>query len=446
MSFISKLNHIKEERNMSEQKNLPVSELHLDLDNFRTIHQDDEVQAINTMISMSDDHFYALLESLLDDGYLPTETIIVLHDGKYIVKEGNRRIAALKIIFGLIQGVDITSTLQEKIKDLTPEWKKKNSEVPCLIFNKNESQQVDRIVSLVHAKGEKAGRDPWNAVATARYNRDKKNNPEPALDLLEKYLDDGKNLSSSDKERWSGEYPLSILVETISKLSSTLKCNTVAEFVKNYPKQNKKSLDDIMYDIGVGHLTFKIIRDKSKFFGSKYGVPSTPAPTTTKTPSKPVAYASNDPKSVFEKLNQFTPRGKGREKLVTLIDEMRRLKLEKHPHSFCFLLRSSFEISAKAFCEDHKTCGGPTQIKSDGKDKSLTVILREITEYITKGNSDKQKVKELHGAMTELGKNEGILSVTSMNQLVHNPKFSVSANDISTVFNNIYPLLEEMNR
>jgi len=433
---------------MSDQRNLPMSELHLDLYNFRTIHQLDEVQAINTMISMSEDHFYALIESLLDDGYLPTETIIVLDDGKYIVKEGNRRIAALKIIFGLIQGVEITSTLEEKIKKLTPEWKKKNLEVPCLIFSKSESQQVDRIVSLVHAKGEKAGRDPWNAVATARYNRDKKLNPEPALDLLEGYLKHGKNLSSSDIERWSGEYPLSILAETISKLSSTLKYDTVAELVKNYPKQNKKSLDDIMYDIGVGHLTFKIIRDKSKFFGQKYGVSSTPTPTTTTTTttSKPVAYASNDPRSVFDKLKQFTPRGKGREKLVALIDEMRKLKLEKHPHSFCFLLRSCFEISAKAFCDDHKTSGGPNPVKPDGKDKSLTVLLREIENYITKGNTDKPKVKELHGAITELGKNEGILSVTSMNQLVHNPKFSVSANDISTVFNNIYPLLEEMNK
>lgn len=38
------------------------------------------------------------MESLLDDGYLPTENIIVLEspDGKMVVREGNRRVASLK--------------------------------------------------------------------------------------------------------------------------------------------------------------------------------------------------------------------------------------------------------------------------------------------------------------------------------------------------------------
>jgi hypothetical protein len=51
----------------------------------------------------------------------------------------------------------------------------------------------------------------------------------------------------------------------------------------------------------------------------------------------------------------------------------------------------------------------------------------------------------LHGAMTEIAKTEGILSVTSMNQLVHNTTFSVTTGDVCTTFGNIYPLLEAMN-
>ena len=54
-------------------------------------------------------------------------------------------------------------------------------------------------------------------------------------------------------------------------------------------------------------------------------------------------------------------------------------------------------------------------------------------------------VKALHGAMTDLGKPTGILSVTSMNQLIHNPKFVIDGNSVSTVFANIFPLLEAMN-
>jgi len=70
-------------------------------------------------------------------------------------------------------------------------------------------------------------------------------------------------------------------------------------------------------------------------------------------------------------------------------------------------------------------------------------LLTEITTKLTQNNSAKEKV--LHGAITELGRPEGLLSVTSLNQLVHNPIFLVTSNDICTLFGNIFPLLEEMN-
>ena len=44
----------------------------------------------------------------------------------------------------------------------------------------------------------------------------------------------------------------------------------------------------------------------------------------------------------------------------------------------------------------------------------------------------------LHGAMVELGNPNGFLSVTSLNQLVHNPNFSVDQTHIAVVFNNIF--------
>jgi hypothetical protein len=174
---------------MPRRENLPVDSLYLDLNNNRTVHQKNETQAINTMIAVSPDRFWSLLESIINDGYLLTDNIIVLQSGdKIIVKEGNRRVAALKIIFNLINGVEIPDFYREKIEKLSDEWKAENKQIPCTIFQKTESQQVERMVSLIHAKGEKAGREKWTAVATARYARDQNKQPEPALDLLENYL------------------------------------------------------------------------------------------------------------------------------------------------------------------------------------------------------------------------------------------------------------------
>lgn len=438
-------------------RNLSVDSLHLDLTNYRTIHQKDEIDAINALITIDPGWFWGLMDSLLDDGYLPTENIIILSSGgKHVVREGNRRIAILKIIFGYAKNIDIDDSYSQRISAINSDWKLYNKQVPCTIYEQTESKMVDKIVARIHAKDEKAGRRAWNAVARARHNRDESRKSEPGLDLLEKYLNNGKNFTQTQAECWSGDYNLTVLNQAIQKISNPLGYSLSKELSQSYPKKNKRAIDKLLYDIGVAKIGFKDIRNKSSFFGIKYGInPSaatSPSPpggigTSGSTPSsKPVALASNDPKSVYNKLKAFKPRGKNREKLVTLLDEIKRLKLDKHPHSFCFLLRSMFEISAKAYCADHKSSGGPSYLKNDGTNKSLAAILKEIQKHITKNNTDREKTKELHGAITELAKPEGLLSVTSMNQLIHNPSFSIQPNDISILFGNIFPLLEEMNK
>ncbi len=136
--------------------------------------------------------------------------------------------------------------------------------------------------------------------------------------------------------------------------------------------------------------------------------------------------------------------GLNREKVVQLRDEARKLNLSDTPLAFCFLLRSMFEISAKAYCADHAKAGGPASKKRGGKEKTLVELLRDITKHLTSDNSDKARLKELHGALTELAKPDGLLSVTSMNQLVHNPKFVVSGPEVSLLFGRVFPLLEAM--
>lgn len=461
---------------------MPINELMLDLFNFRTVPQTSEIHAVQTMISISPDRFWALMESLVDDGYLPTENILVLKVGnssEMIVKEGNRRVAALKLIHQQIPSKDISipDHIQKKINNLSTEWKTANKNVPCAIYEITEESVVDKIVTLAHGKGEKAGKDQWTAVARARHNRNVNKLSEPGLDLLEKYLREGKNLTPQQSDRWSGDYPLTVLDESIKKLFARFGVNSAAELSKNYPSliQFRDALENILRDIGLAIITFPIIRKKEDF-ASKYGLPeSTPTSSSIKSPpknpsagtpngtggqpqgtekatgqgvssgNKVVAVATHDPRSVKREFKAFVPRGKNREKVVALRDEALKLKLQDNPIAFCFLLRSMFEISAKVYCDDHKANGGPSYIKNDGTDKKMVDILREIKDHLAKP-ADKEKIKALHGAMTELGKPEGILSVTSMNQLVHNPKFSIIVGDIATVFGNVFPLLKMMNQ
>ncbi|HET6906732.1 MAG TPA: hypothetical protein VFH52_07280, partial [Rhodanobacteraceae bacterium] len=60
---------------MPTTQSLAVKKLSLDIRNFRTLAQADEISAIHALIAVEPEWFWALMESLIDDGYLPTENI-----------------------------------------------------------------------------------------------------------------------------------------------------------------------------------------------------------------------------------------------------------------------------------------------------------------------------------------------------------------------------------
>jgi len=173
---------------------LTFKELKLDLSNYRTVPQKSEVKALHAMVSISPDKFWALAESLLQDGFHINENIVVLKSGsngkELVVREGNRRIAALKLLHGYLPRKDLTipSHIEQLMAGASTEWKSITTKVPCAVYQPNEAKEVDKIVARTHGKAQDAGRDPWNTVARARHNRDENGTSEPSLDLLESYL------------------------------------------------------------------------------------------------------------------------------------------------------------------------------------------------------------------------------------------------------------------
>lgn len=495
---------------MPTNASISVRDLNLDLSNYRTVRQSDEIRAIHAMVSISPDMFWGLMKSLLEDGYLPTENIIVLDDGgnprSLIVKEGNRRIAIMKLLLGILPlgELNVPADIVTEINKLSTEWKTQYGQVPCSVFSNMEVAIVDRIVARTHGKGEKAGRDRWNAVAKARHKRDATGESDPEFDLLEKYLLHGRNLSVQQKERWAGVYPLTVLDEAMKSVSKRFGAKNAPELAEQYPAiPYRDALEDILLKIGRTEIRFPEVRNKHNDFAVSCGLPpiTTPgqpggnnsrtgtggagvgspsgstgpsagssgagvaqqtaagtqfgaAPGTTPGSSgqggggatrkgkPPKAVAINDPRTVKRLLKQIQPTGTSRAKMVTLREEARNLNLNDNPIAFCFLLRSMFELSAKAYAHVY----GLSVITPKGYNKDLVELLREITNHMTNNMQDRVMMKALHGALTELAKKDGVLSVTSMNQLVHNPSFAITAGDICVLFGNIFPLLDAMNR
>lgn len=269
---------------------------------------------------------------------------------------------------------------------------------------------------------------------------------------------------------------------------------SVVILVNAYPKtEYRLALEDMLLDIGNERIGYKQIREKDADFALEYNIPQrkeekkeenvippngnnstgteknpqsgscasnqsnddnpkgnnnplprpedegekAPEKPTSPKPEKPRSTQLGTPRYVKTKLRKFNPRG-NREKVVALKIEMNELNIERTPMAFCFLLRSAFEISAKEYCKDNEI---KTEIIKNGKtqNKSLAELLKEIVNHMTDRGKNKGLEKELHGALTEITKSEGILSVTSMNQLVHGTTFSIPTGDICIIFGNIFP-------
>ncbi len=477
---------------MSTVQRIDVKTLRIDLNNYRTGIQPDEVSAVRTMIATAPTKFWGLMDSLLDFEYLPTENIIVLKDkgnGDYVVKEGNRRVACLKLIHATISdsSIELPPHIQGKVNSKDVAWLAQNLVVPCIVYPTKDESTVDRIVSMTHGKGQLASRDPWESIPKARHNRDMEGRSEPALNLFEKYLVSARNYTPDQSERWSGSYALTVLDEAMKKGAVRFGCKSAKELSDKYPKISQVGvMNQLIYDVGQKVVETRDFRDSDVFL-DRYNLPDPTATGGTsgggtsgggtsgggtsgggtsgggtsgggtsgcgssgggssgggtgRGPSKAVPL--NDPKSVRKVLSKYAPRGIDQAKLATLVNELKDLNVEKTPHAFCFVLRSIFEIGAKQYAAAYQI----PMTKSGGKDKSLLDLLKDASSHLTKGKPPMDPlVKRLHGGLQELANPHGFLSITSLNQLVHNPKFSAKSGDICVVFHNVFPFLEEITK
>ncbi|MGH7242363.1 MAG: hypothetical protein ACREJD_02975 [Phycisphaerales bacterium] len=472
---------------MPQNKSLPIDDLILDLENYRTPKQKSEAAALKAMVKVDPDPFWGLTRSLLSNKVLPTENIIVLvKNGQNIVKEGNRRVAALKLILGKLKATDLEmpDDVKQQIAGLTDDSKAPLEKIPCAVFAANESETVDQIVTMTHGKSQDAARRPWNAVARARHNRDHLKQPELGLDLLDAYLKKGQNVSDDERVRWGGDFPVSVLSEALPEIAKRIKLAKPPDVITTYQKgmaaSHVKALELLIHMVGSGLEGFPALRSKERDLLHECGFPArTPEPqaaaaaassktnqasSTASTSSSAAATTGkgtssskstgsgkakaedlNDPKSVRKKFKAFAINGKNREKVVRLREEAIYLDIEKTPLAFCFVLRSMFELSAKAYCKDHPA--GP-KTEKNGQDRQLADVLRDIVKHLVDSApqaEQKQVKKLLHGAMTDLAHANRLLSVTSMNQLIHNPSFSITGSDICVMSHNVFPLLEAMN-
>lgn len=85
-----------------KEKEIRVTDILLDTGNYRTGKQDDQREAIKALIEEQKHKLVNLAKDIIENGLSPLETVMVYavpgEKNRYIVVEGNRRIAAIKLV------------------------------------------------------------------------------------------------------------------------------------------------------------------------------------------------------------------------------------------------------------------------------------------------------------------------------------------------------------
>lgn len=147
--------------------NQTVEELDLDLLDFdpnnprfpKHINEGHEDALIERMTR--EERILELMESIGEQGYFPGEPLIAIRhgEGRFYIAEGNRRLAALKLLAGKLAIPPRLTTLADAKEQATY----KPLKAPCLIFD--DVDQVLRYLGFRHITGVK----PWKPLAKARY-------------------------------------------------------------------------------------------------------------------------------------------------------------------------------------------------------------------------------------------------------------------------------------
>src|ERR1017187_9513026 len=429
-------------------KNLKIDQLELDAVNQRISKANSQHEAMQRIIDDQDAKLGNLAESIVEDGLNPMDRLLVMKsesgNGKYIVLEGNRRAAAMKILKNpaVLTGLDVRAALQKKLEKLAHTFDPKNVEpVPC--YEMETRGEGNSWIEQRHT-GEDEGRGivRWSGVAASRFR-----GRDPALQALDFVRQHG-NLTDAQQQIIEGRFPITTLDRLLStpgvrsKIGFEIKDDKLLTSLP--PDEAIKPLRRIVLDLAEKTVNVTKLKLKpqqidyvskldktdcpnlSKKAGSPRAVEgiseqdfSASAKIKTKKtkPASKAARTTAIPKSC--RLNVTNP------KIEEIYNELRSLQLTKHPHAIAVLLRVLLETSVDEYLTRATI---PLTISTPGgnKDKTLRKKVEETIDHLVANGAPR---KDFAGAIRGLSDPNHPFSVDLLHAYIHNRFFSPTERD-----------------
>jgi len=453
-------------------RKMTITNLLLYLDNPRFDPVDHQLEAINAMVSDQQGKLVALARHIAIHGLNPTAPVLVKpydNDGKqWVVREGNRRITALKLM-------NEPSLVPSDVPKLKLEFQRLNSlidikllqNIPCVVLE--DENQINEWVGLAHTgENNGVGTVGWNAQQTSRFRaivgksdmrlafldelRLSETVPQSLKDKIgsirktnfDRLMDDpdvreflGVSIVKRRIRLVGGVTPYLLMV------IDDLACGKLSVgniYLKSDREEYIKSLRQRDANQTLSPTAMQPPSGTENSYGPAQDDSSNPdlEPAASRLNSEPVVATDNSRKLVSYPIERKTlvPRQHTlaipQARILKIFNELKSLSVGDYPNAVAVLFRTFVELSADYYIAQRKL--HPV--------RELSLKIDEIADHMKRsGTMDDH---ELYAARQMASSPTQSHSVKTFHAYVHNMTATPSPTDLKTVWDDIWPFVQEI--
>ncbi len=401
-----------------------------------------ELEAISTIVRKQGRKLVRLAADIVEKGMNPMKLLMVTPDdqeGVFRVIEGNRRLAALKVLSSpeLLNNLELPPALVKQYKNLQGQAQGALPDtINCAVVPEDEATHWMRLEHTGENEG--VGVIAWNTRAKHRFH-----DSSPALqaiDLVEKspFLEaeirsNLENIALTNIERVLGT------PEARKLIGVDLKNR---KLIPNSPEAIGR-LSLLVRDVVKQDIKVKDIMTQEDRVNYAQKLASRPLPQPVVAPPPKGGKQAKAASAVSEKRTTLVPKGLKLAippvRIAKIFGELQNLKVEQFTNSCAVLLRVFVEMSVDDYGERQNISF--KQPKVD-KEISLRAKLRTVVQFMEK-NSLATK-KQLHGIKAITSAKDHILSIDSWNAYVHNQYYNPSPSDLKNNWDSIQTFVQQV--
>jgi hypothetical protein len=441
------------------REDISLTKLMVDPENPRLEVQPSSRDAVRELFKSHQKKMMRLAEDISTRGRLsPLEKIGASpsreHKGRYLVGEGNRRVAALMALYSpdLVKGV-LSGKGHDKLRQLSATYLTKGPSdlIECEVLPVEELQPW---IALRHTgENEGAGLVPWGATEQGRYLERTAGRKAIELQFIDRYIEHMQgDAAAADRAKKVPATTLKRLLESKpvrDRLGITV--NDAGWAYSDYPTEELlKWLRRVIDDISKGKVNARDLNKTKQMTDYIDSFEAHELPDTSKAlkqpiPVEPVGKAATSQVSKKETKGPKPKPWSLRElkirpaqvRLQDIIRELEQVSLERAPNIHGVMLRVFVELSTDDYLTHHKIVIAP----DDGDRVTLKARINAAATHLQKSG---QLTKNEMTAVNKMTAHARFYSTQTLNQFVHNQSLHPSPSDVIAMWKNLGPYLAKM--